>query len=36
MPILYGSQIANHIPLVGIKGMDYFLEYVDQYLQTLN
>lgn len=36
MPILYGSQIANHIPLMGIKGMDYFLEYVDQYLQTLS
>ena len=36
MPIVYGSQVANHIPLIGIKGMDYFLEYVDQYLQTLS
>lgn len=36
MPILYGSQIANHMPLVGIRGMDYFLEYVDQYLQILS
>lgn len=36
MPILYGSQVANHIPLIGIKGMDYFVEYIDQYIQTLN
>lgn len=36
MPILYGSQIANHMPLIGIKGMDYFLEYIDRYIQELN
>ena len=36
MPLIYGSQVANHIPLVGIRGMDYFLETVDKYIQTLN
>lgn len=35
MPVVYGSQVANHMPLVGIRGMDYFLEYMDWYLQTL-
>ena len=36
MPIVYGSQIANHIPLIGIRGMDYFLEYIDMYIQSLS
>ena len=36
MPIVYGSQVANHIPLIGIKRYGLFLEYVDQYLQTLS
>lgn len=36
MPIVFGSQIANHMPLIGLKGMDYFLEFVDDYIQNLN
>lgn len=36
MPIIYGNQVATHMPLVGIRGMDYFLEHIDMYLQTLN
>lgn len=36
MPILYGSQVANHMTLIGIRGMDYLLEYIDRYIQTLN
>lgn len=36
MPILYGSQVANHMPIIGMRGMDYILEYIDLYIQTLN
>ena len=35
MPILYGSQVANHMPIIGMRGMDYILEQVDSYIQTL-
>ncbi len=35
MPLIYESQIATHMPMIGIRGMDYFLETVDRYIQTL-
>lgn len=34
-PVLYGMDFAKHMPLVGIYGADYLLEFVQQYVQTL-
>lgn len=30
-PLVYNTQIAEHLPFVGIRGMDYILEAVDRY-----
>lgn len=30
-PLVYHTQIAKHLPFVGIKGMDYILESIDRY-----
>ncbi len=34
-PFLRGSQVATHLPFMGIKGADYMREYIDQYLGVL-
>lgn len=35
MPVVYGAQIAKHLPLMGIRGADFLLEWVERYIQTL-
>ncbi len=34
-PVIKGMVLARHLPLAGIYGADYILEYVQQYVQTL-
>ncbi len=34
-PLVSHVQIANHLPLMGIRGTDYLLETVDRYYQVL-
>ena len=34
-PLVSHSQIANHLPLMGLRGTDYILETVDRYYQVL-
>ena len=34
-PLIDGSQVATHMPLVGPRGADMIREYVDSYLNTL-
>ena len=35
-PLVFGAQVANHLPLMGMRGADYVLETVERYLQTLS
>ena len=35
-PLVYGAQVATHLPLVGPRGADMILESVERYLQTLS
>ncbi len=34
-PLIRSKQIAEHMPLIGIRGMDYLLEAVDRYYSRL-
>ncbi|MBQ9119504.1 MAG: nitrogenase component 1 [Lachnospiraceae bacterium] len=34
-PLVHQSQIAEHLPFVGIRGMDYILEAVDRYFSRM-
>lgn len=34
-PLVHQSQIAEHLPLMGIRGMDYILEAVDRYFSRM-
>ncbi len=34
-PIIYKSQRCTHISFMGLRGMDYILEFVDEYIKTL-
>lgn len=36
MPVIDGMMLARHLPLAGMRGADYILEYVEKYIQTLN
>lgn len=36
MPVINGMMLARHLPLAGLKGADFILEYVEKYIQTLN
>ncbi len=35
-PLVSHTQIANHLPLMGIRGTDFLLETVDRYYQNLD
>ena len=35
-PLVYHTQIAGHLPLMGIRGMDDILETIDRYYQILD
>ena len=35
MPVVRGNQTARHLPLVGIRGADFIMETVEEYLQML-
>src|SRR5699024_8422475 len=34
-PVIRGAVFARHLPLMGERGADYILEFVEQYLQNL-
>ena len=34
-PVIQGMVLARHLPLVGVHGADYLLEFIEQYWQTL-
>lgn len=34
-PVIWGAEIASHLPIAGIKGTDMILEIVEQYFQRL-
>lgn len=34
-PLIHSKQIAEHMPLIGMRGMDYLLEAVDRYYSRL-
>ncbi len=34
-PFINGSQVATHLPLMGEKGADFLMEYIEQYYQIL-
>lgn len=36
MPVVRGAQKARHLPLMGIRGADFILESVEEYLQMLH
>lgn len=36
LPIIYGSQVAAHMPIAGEKGADAMLEKVDEYFQLVH
>ena len=35
MPVVRGGQVAKHLPLMGIRGADFLLETLEEYLQML-
>jgi len=35
-PLVFGAQVANHLPLMGLRGADFVLEAVERFLQTLS
>lgn len=35
MPVVRGAQIAEHLPIMGIRGADFITEYLEEYLQML-
>ena len=35
MPIIKGAQIAKHLPFMGLRGADFILESLEEYLQML-
>ena len=34
-PVINGSQVATHLPFMGIKGADYLMETIELYYQQL-
>lgn len=35
LPLVDGTIVANHMPLMGDRGADMIIESLEQYLQTL-
>ena len=35
MPLIFGSQVAQHVPIIGEHGTDLLIETIDAYLNTL-
>ncbi|HML48943.1 MAG TPA: nitrogenase component 1, partial [Clostridia bacterium] len=33
-PLVFGAQVANHLPLMGMRGADFIMETVERYLQA--
>lgn len=35
MPVVRGAQVARHLPLMGVRGADFIVEALEEYLQML-